>query len=113
MKYVFYGIAGLLGLLGLIFVVGSQGMILRIVIGIILFAAAGGMIFLAQARPQIQRTEITQKIDLGGNVSIESLKCRSCGAALSENAVSVRAGAVFVECAYCGAVYQLEEEVKW
>jgi len=113
MKIVFYIIAAILGLLGIVFIAGWQGSIMRMVIGIILFIAAGGMIYLSRVQPQIQRTEITQKVDLSGNVALEKMKCRSCGGELSEKSISVKAGAIFIECEYCGSTYQLEEEVKW
>jgi hypothetical protein len=113
MKIVFYLVAAVLGFLGLMFVAGSQGQIVRIIIGIVLFIAAGGLVYLSRIQPQIVQTNITQKIDLSGDVSVESLKCKSCGAPLTEKSVSVQAGAVMVNCEYCGSVYQLEEEVKW
>ncbi len=111
MKIVFYILAGILGFLGLIFVAGAQGQALRIVVGVVLFAAAGGMIYLSRMQPQ--QTKVIQQIDLSGGVNVQALKCRSCGATLSEKSISVQAGAVFVNCEYCGAAYQLEEEIKW
>lgn len=113
MKIVFYILAGLLGFLGLVFVAGSQGQVLRIVVGVVLFAAAGGMIYLSRVQPQPQKTEITQKIDLSGDVQLQAFRCQSCGAALSEKDISVKGGAIMVNCPYCGAAYQIEEEVKW
>ncbi len=111
MKVVFYGIAAVLGALGLVFLLGAQGVIMRMVIGVVLFVAAGAMIYLAQARPV--HTTLSQKIDLSGDVSTQRLACQSCGAALSQKHLSVKAGAIFVNCEYCGAVYQLEEAPKW
>lgn len=111
MKIAFTIIAAILGLLGLIFIVGSQGIIARIVIGVVLFVAAGALVYLSRMQPQVQ--EIRQKIDLSGNVNLQSLKCNSCGAALTEKSISVKAGAIFVNCEYCGSSYQLEEDVKW
>ncbi|MCZ7670364.1 MAG: hypothetical protein M5U34_26000 [Chloroflexi bacterium] len=32
---------------------------------------------------------------------------------LSEKSISVEAGAIFVNCEYCGASYQFEEKPKW
>ncbi len=113
MKIVFYGLAALLGVLGLIFIAGAQGQILRIVIGVVLFAAAGGLVYLSQMQPKIVSTTIKQQVDLSGDVSLQELRCKSCGATLDKNAISVQAGAVLVNCPYCGATYQLEEEVKW
>lgn len=113
MKLVAYPIAVLLGLLGLVFVVGAQGQIIRVVIGVILMAAAGAMIWLASRETKHVTTTLVQKIDLSGNVNVQELTCRSCGGTLSKESVTVRAGGVFVDCPYCGASYQLEEDPKW
>lgn len=113
MKVVAYLIAGVVAFLGFIFVVGSQGQIMRIVVGVTLFAAAGVLVYLTRA--QLQRTEVThvQKIDLTGDVQLEEMKCTSCGGALGQDHLQVKAGAIFVDCPYCGASYQIEEAPKW
>jgi Zn finger protein HypA/HybF involved in hydrogenase expression len=111
MKYVMYIIAGLLGFLGFIFIAGSQGQVMRVVVGVILMIAAGVMVYMTRMRPS--ETTLIQQIDLSGDVGVESIKCKSCGAPLDNQALSIQAGAVFVNCPYCGSVYQLEEQVKW
>ncbi len=111
MKFVVYLLAVLLGLLGLVFVVGAQGQAMRIVVGLVLLIGAGTLVWMARMQPS--RTTVVQKIDLSGDVNLQDLTCRSCGASLSERSVHVQAGAVFVHCEYCGAGYQLEEEPKW
>jgi len=113
LKPVAYTLAVLLGLLGIVFVGGSQGQALKIVVGIVFFAAAGALVWLARMQPAHSTHTIVQKIDLSGDVNLQDLTCKSCGGSLSENSVSVKAGAVFVNCEYCGAAYQLEEEPKW
>ena len=113
MKLVAYPLAALLGLLGIMFVVGAQGQWLRMVVGVVLMAAAGVLIWLAMQRPKQATTTVVQKIDLSGDVNLEDMTCRSCGGSLGKDSVSVKAGAVFVNCQYCGTSYQLEEEPKW
>ncbi len=115
MKYILYLIAAALGVVGLIFIVGAQGVILRLVIGIILIAGAGGLIYLSNAQPQIiqQQSTVVHQVDLTGNVNLEQMSCKSCGAPLSKKSVSMQAGAVFINCEHCGATYQIEEEAKW
>ena len=54
-----------------------------------------------------------QKIDLSGDVKLQDLTCRACGGTLGKESVIVKAGAVFVNCQYCGATYQIEEAPKW
>jgi hypothetical protein len=113
MKLVSYVLAVIIGFFGIMFVVGAQGQALRIVVGVVLLVAAGALIYLTRMRPQPSQTTLVQKIDLSGDVSLQDIKCRACGATLSEKSIDVKAGAVFVNCEYCGAVYQLEEEPKW
>ena len=108
-----YVLSVLLGLLGLVFGIGYQGMIIRLVIGLILILASAAIVVLIKMRPKETKIDITQKIDLSGDVNLEKLKCTSCGAELSEKSISVKAGAVFVNCEYCGTSYQIEEAPKW
>lgn len=58
-------------------------------------------------------TTIVQKIDFTGDLALEELKCRACGATLSKDSVEVKAGAVVVSCPFCGTSYQIEEKPKW
>ncbi len=111
MEIATYLIAAVLAFFGLMFVVGAQGQVMRLIVGVVLMAAAGLLIYLTRVRPV--KKEIVQKIDLSGDVSLEQLKCRSCGGALSKDNLVVKAGAIFVECPYCGAAYQIEEAPKW
>ncbi len=112
MKLVAYPLAVLLGLLGFVFVAGAQGQWMRVVVGVVLWVAAGALIWLARKMPQ-QTTNITQKIDISGDVRLESMTCRSCGGTLGKKSVIVKAGAVFINCEFCDATYQIEEEPKW
>lgn len=113
MKLVAYPLAALLGLLGIVFIAGSQGMVMRVVVGVVLMAAAAALVWLALQRPKQVTTTVVQKIDLSGDVNLQDLTCRSCGGSLGKESVSVKAGAVFINCQYCGAAYQLEEEPQW
>lgn len=60
-----------------------------------------------------QKIEITQQIELTGDLEMEKLKCEQCGAPLDKKSISVEAGAITVHCPYCGSVYQISEEPKW
>jgi hypothetical protein len=113
MKLVAYPLAALLAVGGLIYVAGAQGQVMRIVVGVVLWAAAGALVWLALQKPKPSTTTVVQKIDLSGDVNLQELTCRSCGGSLSKKSISVSAGAVFVHCEFCGAAYQLEEEPKW
>jgi hypothetical protein len=56
---------------------------------------------------------VTLKIDLPANVNLDTLKCKSCGGALTTDNIQMVAGAPVVTCPYCNTVYQLKEEPKW
>lgn len=112
-RIVGYALAVSLGLLGIVFVAGNQGVVLRIVVGVVLLAAAVALVVAMRLRPRVEQRDIVQRIELSGDVRPEELTCNRCGASLAEDALEVRAGAVFVSCRYCGAAYQLEEAPKW
>lgn len=113
MKLVLYILAALLGFFGFMFIAGSQGVILRIIVGIIFLIAAVALIYVSRAQPQIIETRNIQQIDLSGDVNLEEIRCRSCQAPLSDKSIRVEAGAIFINCEYCGATYQFEEAPKW
>jgi hypothetical protein len=87
----------------------------RIFLAVICFAIGGGLLFLIpkweSRRPM--KVEMTQKIDLSGDIDAEKLKCQNCGADLEKKSVTVKAGGVFINCPYCGGTYQITEEPKW
>lgn len=56
---------------------------------------------------------VTYQIDLPGQVNMETIKCQSCGGALTKNDIKMVAGAPVVTCPYCSTTYQLTEEPKW
>ena len=56
---------------------------------------------------------VTLKIDIPANVNMDTLKCKSCGGALTANDIKMVAGAPVVTCPYCNTTYQLTEEPKW
>jgi hypothetical protein len=111
-----YALCALLILLGLVFLVASAAgnTAPRIVIGI-LFVLVGGFLalFISRQAGRTSTSVVRQEIELSGDVSLEQMKCRSCGGVLESANVSVRAGAVFVTCPYCRAEYQIEEQPRW
>lgn len=89
---------GILILVGLLFI--------GITIGIAVF-------IYRRLHPVEKKVEITQKVDLSGDVKIEEMKCKKCGAQLDKDSVALREGAIFVTCPYCGSDYEVEEAPKW
>jgi len=85
-------------------------------IGLVLVAVGVGMLLYIRSRKAKEEAgpqEIIQKIDLTGDVDLEKLKCRNCGAELDQESITVKEGAIFVSCPYCGTSYQMVEEPKW
>ncbi len=85
-----------------------------LVAGLALVALSiGGLVYLRTLKAKAQPQTIIQKIDLSGDIEMEKLKCRECGAELSQDSITVKEGAIFVSCPYCGSHYQMVEEPKW
>ena len=84
--------------------------------GLIVAALAVGVfVFLRirRAKEAKQTQEIIQKIDLSGDIALEKMKCQNCSAELDRDSITVKEGAIFVSCPYCGTAYQMVEEPKW
>jgi Zn finger protein HypA/HybF involved in hydrogenase expression len=113
MKLVSYLLAAILAVLGFIFLTGSQGQVVRLLIGVVLLIAAGAVLYLFRSKPQVTQSTVVQQIDLSGDVNLETMKCKVCGAPLAKDSLEVKAGAIFVTCSHCGSTYQFEEEPKW
>ena len=87
-----------------------------LLVGIITILAGFGLIWFAyrpKPAPPGAGPDITYKVDLPADVNLDTLKCKSCGGALSPDNVKMVAGAPVVTCPYCGTSYQLTEEPKW
>lgn len=113
---VFLGI--ILLFLGFIFLIGSSGLFINIAIGIVMIII-GCIFFLMLYRmehavaKQPKLVSQTVKVDLPGQKEIKTLKCRGCGARLSDKDLGMISGGVIVKCSYCNIVYELEEKPKW
>ena len=73
----------------------------------------GLVVWVGQRAKAAGGQNVTLKVDLPGNVKLDSLKCKSCGGALSTDNIKMVAGAPVVDCPYCHTTYQLTEEPKW
>jgi len=119
-KIIGYIVAGILLLFGVLWLLSAfsaetSSPVGRLVVGGLLVLLGLGLIVairLREPKPEQQIT-IRQEIDLSGDVQLEELHCRNCGAKLDAKAVQVVEGAVMVSCPYCGAAYQIVEEPKW
>jgi len=116
-KLIGYIIAGILLIFAVLFILaafsaqgGGAG---SIIVGVILAAIAFGIIWFVGRQPKTETTNVTVNVELPGNVSMDTLKCKSCGGTLSPKDVNLVAGAPVVTCPYCNTTYQLTEEPKW
>ncbi len=81
---------------------------------VVLIGAAGHRFSSRLAeKPEAPTTNVTLKVDLPGDVNLDSLKCKSCGGVLTADNISMVAGAPMVTCPFCHTAYQLTEEPKW
>lgn len=119
-KIIGYIVAGILLFFGVLWLLSAFGAETaspggRLLVGGLLVLVGLGIIVavrLREPKPE-QQVTIRQEIDIGGDVDMETLKCRNCGAQLDKSAISVAEGAVMVSCPYCGTTYQIVEEPKW
>jgi hypothetical protein len=117
-KIIAYIAAAILIFFGVLFIWGAfspQGSVGWILIGLISVGIGFGLIwFGSRQKPISQASEnVTLNIDLPGNVNLDSLKCKSCGGALTSDNIKMVAGAPVVTCPYCHTTYQLTEDPKW
>ncbi len=119
MKIIGYLVSAILLLFGVLFILSAfspQGQVANIIIGIILVGIAFGIIYFITKRAKEaanNTTNVTLNIDLPGNVSLESLKCQSCGGVLTSKNITLVNGAPMVSCPFCNTTYQITEEPKW
>ncbi len=110
--------AAILIFFGVLFLWGSGGQtgggFSWVLIGLVSVIIGFVLIFFASRKPKVAPDQnVTLKIDLPGDVHLNSLKCKACGGVLSEKDIKMVNGAPVVTCPYCGTVYQLTEEPKW
>jgi hypothetical protein len=84
-------------------------------VGLILMGIGVAIVWVVRTRGPVPIQQITQQVqlDVPGDVNVEKLKCQSCGAELSKDAVSLVQGAIMINCPYCNSTYQLTEAPKW
>jgi hypothetical protein len=117
-KIIAYIAAAILIFFGVLFIWGAfspEGSVGWIPVGLISVGIGFGIIWFASRRKPAAEgeSEVTLKLDLPGEVNLDTLKCQSCGGALTADNIKMVAGAPVVTCPYCGTTYQLKEEPKW
>lgn len=119
MKTIAYILGGIFVFFGVLFIWASFGQAFNagwFLTGLVTVVIGFGLIWFAarrKASEASQNSNVTLKIDLPGDVKLESLKCQSCGGVLGPDNITVVNGAPMVNCPYCHTTYQLSEEPKW
>ncbi|PKN84707.1 MAG: hypothetical protein CVU46_13335 [Chloroflexi bacterium HGW-Chloroflexi-8] len=119
MKIISYIASAILIGFGVLFILSAfspQGQIGNLLVGIVLVIIAFVIIYFVTKKAKEAEKNITNvslNIDLPGNVALESLKCQSCGGALTSDAITMVNGAPMVTCPFCNSTYQITEEPKW
>lgn len=119
-KIIAYIFAAILIFFGVLFIWATfspDGQIGWLIVGVISVGIGFGFIWFAGRKTTSNSTaqgdNITLKLDLPGDVNLDSMKCQSCGGVLTMDAIKMVAGAPVVSCPYCNTTYQLTEEPKW
>ena len=119
-RIIAYVVAAIFIIFGFLFVLsafGTQPQPMNILYGLVLLAIGFAAIWvgtrLGRAAQAASGDNVTLKIDLPANVNMDTLKCKSCGGALTPKDIKMVAGAPVVTCPYCNTTYQLTEEPKW
>jgi hypothetical protein len=115
-RLIAYIAAAILIFFGVLFLWGSGASssgVAWIITGALSVAAGFGLIWFASRKRPDESAELVQRIELSGDIELETLTCRNCGGALSSENVKMIAGAPVVQCPYCNTSYQLSEEPKW
>ncbi len=104
--------------LGLIFIVASGtenvmtgAVMILVAVGIFVFIYYSEKI--QASKPTLVSQTFNVKMEGSGRLDEKEMKCRTCGAPITEKDLKIVQGGVMVTCAYCGAAYSLQEEPKW
>ncbi len=117
-KIIAYIVSAILIFFGVLFIWGAfspSGSVGWIGVGLISVAIGLVLIWLAgrSGAKAAENQQVTLKVDLPGKVGLDTLKCKSCGGALSMDNIKMINNAPVVTCPYCNSTYQLTEEPKW
>lgn len=119
MKTIAYIAAAILIFFGVLFIWAAFGDTFNmgwLLTGVVTVLIGFGLIWFGSRQKPASTSEsqnVTLNIDIPANVQMDTLKCQSCGGALTPDDIKMVAGAPVVTCPYCKTTYQLTEEPKW
>jgi len=98
----------------------STGYLNDIVMGALMLLAGFGILFyvyrlekIEAAKPTLVSQTFNVKMDGSGKFEDKEMKCRSCGAPITDKDLKVIQGGIMATCPYCGAVFAMQEAPKW
>jgi len=104
--------------LGMVFIIASG--VESTAIGAVMVLVAAGLLVLVYrmtkieaAKPTVVSQTFNVKMDGSGQFNAKEMKCKSCGAPITDKDLKVIQGGVMATCPYCGAVFAMEEAPKW
>jgi putative Mn2+ efflux pump MntP len=117
-KIIAYIAAAILIFFGVLFIWATfspDGQITWLIVGVISVGIGLVIIWLARRKtaPTQEGANASLRIDLPGDVNLDTLKCKSCGGTITMDNIDMVAGAPIVKCPYCNTTYQLTEDPKW
>ena len=105
-------------LLGVIFLISAR--VEDLITGAVFVLIAVMLLFfvyrsqkIEAAKPTLVSQNFNVKMEGSGALEQKELKCKSCGAPLSEKNLKVVEGGVVMVCPYCNTVTSLQESPKW
>lgn len=101
-------------LLGVIFLIAGELMgAIMILIAAAILVVVYRIEKIEAAKPTLVSQTFNVKMEGSGKFSEKEMKCRSCGAPLTDKELKIVQGGVMVTCPYCGATYAMQEAPKW
>jgi len=104
--------------LGMVFIIASG--VESTAIGAIMVLVAAGLLVLVYrmtkieaAKPTVVSQTFNVKMDGSGQFNAKEMKCKSCGAPITDKDLKVIQGGIMATCPYCGAVFAMEEAPRW
>lgn len=117
-KIIAYIAAAILIFFGVLFIWATfspDGQITWLIVGVISVGIGLIIIWFTRRKTSVSPGggDTTLRIDLPGEVNLDTLKCKSCGGTITMDNIDMVAGAPMVKCPYCNTTYQLTEDPKW
>ncbi|MCD6504676.1 hypothetical protein J7K52_04805 [Candidatus Bathyarchaeota archaeon] len=105
-----YLASSILLILAVVFALASVHAPIRLVTSAFLFIAGFTLLYYLRRRKPIT---IIQRVEVPGNLKVQTLKCPNCSAPINLSDVKVVKGIPTLKCPYCGYVFEVTEEPKW